>query len=70
MRPPRPVTGLAFLFYAWMMFVTHSKHAYGPPRPVNGNNFTFLYVDDVRTSLETHLWASTACYTDSSTFYT
>jgi hypothetical protein len=28
----------------------------------------FLYVDYVRTSKETHLWASTACYWDSFTF--
>jgi hypothetical protein len=29
----------------------------------------FLYVADVRTSQETQLWASTACYGDSFTFY-
>jgi hypothetical protein len=28
----------------------------------------FLHVDDVRTSQETHLWASTACDSDSFTF--
>jgi hypothetical protein len=28
-----------------------------------------LYVDDVRASQETHLWASTACYGHSFTFY-
>jgi hypothetical protein len=27
-----------------------------------------LYVADVRTSQETHLWASTACYSNSFTF--
>jgi hypothetical protein len=37
-----------------------------PPRPVNGNSFSFLYVDDVRSSLESH--ASTACYGDSFSF--
>jgi hypothetical protein len=26
------------------------------------DNFTFLYVDDVNTSLVTHAWISTACY--------
>jgi hypothetical protein len=31
-------------------------------------SFTFLYVKDVRTSQETHLWASTACFTDNFTF--
>jgi hypothetical protein len=29
---------------------------------------TFLYVDDVRTSQETHPYASTACYGDTFTF--
>jgi hypothetical protein len=33
------------------------------------DSFTFIYVDDVRTSQETHLWAFTACYGDSFTFY-
>jgi hypothetical protein len=33
-----------------------------------GDSFTFLYVDDVRTSEETHLLASTACYRSSFTF--
>jgi hypothetical protein len=32
------------------------------------DSFTFLYADDVRTSLKTHLWAPTACYGDSFTF--
>jgi hypothetical protein len=31
-------------------------------------SFTFLYIDDVRTSQVTHLWASTAWYGDSFTF--
>jgi hypothetical protein len=26
-----------------------------------GDSFTFLYVDDIRTSQEAHLWAATAC---------
>jgi hypothetical protein len=34
-----------------------------------GQSFTFLYVDDVHTSQETHVWASTACHKDSFTFY-
>jgi hypothetical protein len=29
----------------------------------------FLYIGDVRTSQETHLWTSTACYKASFTFY-
>jgi hypothetical protein len=32
-----------------------------------GNSFTFLYVNGVRTSPETHLRASTACSGDSFT---
>jgi hypothetical protein len=30
--------------------------------PVTEIALLFKYVDDVRTSQETHLWASTACY--------
>jgi hypothetical protein len=26
-----------------------------PPLPVNGDSFTFLYVDDIHTSQETHV---------------
>jgi hypothetical protein len=37
-------------------------------QPVMGINFTSLYVHDVRTSQDTHLWASTACYGDNFTF--
>jgi hypothetical protein len=33
-----------------------------------GNSFTVLYVDDVHTSQETCLWASTAFYGDSFDF--
>jgi hypothetical protein len=29
-----------------------------------GDGFTFLYVDDVRTSQKTYVWASTAYYAD------
>jgi hypothetical protein len=50
-----------------MVFVPLRKHSYGPPRPVTGIAY-FLFVDDVRTSQETPLWASTACYGDSFTF--
>jgi hypothetical protein len=34
-----------------------------------GDSFTFSHVDDVRTSQETHLWASTACYRNRFTFH-
>jgi hypothetical protein len=33
----------------------------------NGESFTLLYVDDVRTSQETNLWTITGCYGDSFT---
>jgi hypothetical protein len=59
-EPPRPVTGIALLFYMRMAFVTHRKHMNGRPRPVYGDSFTFLYVDEGRTSQETHEWAVTA----------
>jgi hypothetical protein len=29
----------------------------------------FLYIDDVRTQQETHLWTSTICYGNSFIFY-
>jgi hypothetical protein len=48
-----------------MMFVHHWKHS--PPLPGNGDSFTVLYVDNVRTSLEAQ--SSTACYGDSFTSY-
>jgi hypothetical protein len=50
------------------MFVPHRKHTYAPLWPVTGDSFTLLYVDDVRTSQKTHLWAPTACYGNSFTF--
>jgi hypothetical protein len=66
--PPRLVTGLSLLFYVRMMFVPHRKHTYGPPRPVTGIALLF-YVDDVRTSQETLLCTSAACYGDNFTFF-
>jgi hypothetical protein len=49
-----------------MMFVPHRED--NSSRPVTGIALLFLYVDDVRTSQETRLWASTACYEGSFTF--
>jgi hypothetical protein len=49
------------------MLVNCRKHPYGPPSPVTGIAL-FLYVDDVRTSQETHLWASTPLRGDNLTF--
>jgi hypothetical protein len=37
-------------------------------KPIGGGSFTLLYVDDVRTSHETHIRPSTASYRDSFTF--
>jgi hypothetical protein len=51
-----------------MIFVPHRKHAYGSPRPVPGI-VLLLYVDDVRASQGTRLWASTACSGDSFTLF-
>jgi hypothetical protein len=47
-----------------MMFVPHRKHT--PPRLVTGDSFTFVHVDDVRTSQ--YAYASTACDWDGFTF--
>jgi hypothetical protein len=48
------------------MFVPRREHAYGPPRNVIGLALLFLYVDDVRTSLEAR--TTTVLYRDSLTF--
>jgi hypothetical protein len=50
------------------MFVPHRKYTYGPPQPLTGDRFNFVYVNDVRTSQEIRPWTSTACYGDSFTF--
>jgi hypothetical protein len=47
------------------MFVPHSEHTYGSSRPVTGIAVLFLYVNDVRTSQEIHLWTTATCYGDS-----
>jgi hypothetical protein len=65
-RPPRPLPGIALLFYMQIIFVLHRKHFHRIPGPVPGIAL-FLYTDYVRTSQETHLWASTGCYGDSLT---
>jgi hypothetical protein len=33
------------------------------------DSLTSVYVSDVRTSQQTHIWASTSCYRDTFTFY-
>jgi hypothetical protein len=62
---PLSVTGISLLFSMKMMFVPHRRHT--SPLFVTGDIFTVLYLDDVRTSQETHV--STVCYGDSFTFY-
>jgi hypothetical protein len=62
------LTEIASLFYMEMIFVPHRKHTYVSARPVNRDNFTFLYGDDIRTSQETYLCVCTACCRDGFTF--
>jgi hypothetical protein len=50
--PPLPVTGMALLFYVYLMFVPHRKHLW-PSTACYGDSFTVLCVYDVRTSQET-----------------
>jgi hypothetical protein len=55
-------------FFYTLIFVPHRKRTYGPPQLVTGITLLFLYVYDGRTSQETHVRASTACYGDNFTF--
>jgi hypothetical protein len=50
--PPRPVMEIALLFHMQMMFVPQWKHLRAPTA-CYGNNFTFLYEDNVHTSQKT-----------------
>jgi hypothetical protein len=68
MGPHSLLTEIVLLFYVQMMFLPHGRHTYGPPQPVDRDSFTVLYAGDTRTSQETHLQASTACYGASFTF--
>jgi hypothetical protein len=54
-----------FPCYMYMMFLPHRKHSWASTT-CYWESFTFLYIDDVRTSQEAH--ASTACYWDSFIF--
>jgi hypothetical protein len=63
------VTRIALLFYMQIIFVPLSKHNYQPAQSVTAIALIFLYVDDVRTSQETHLCSSTVCFGESFTFY-
>jgi hypothetical protein len=65
-RPLRSATGIAVLSNMYIMFVPHRKIAYGPSQPAMG--IALLFLDDVRTSPETRLWAFKACYGGSFTF--
>jgi hypothetical protein len=41
-RPPRPVRGIALMFYKYMAFVPHRKHR--PPLYVTGDSFTLFII--------------------------
>jgi hypothetical protein len=58
---------LYFLIRRWCSYITGNITC-GPPWFVTGIALHFLYVDGARTSQETHLWTSVACYKESSTF--
>jgi hypothetical protein len=47
-------------FYMYIMFIPHWKHT--TSRPVTRTASHFIYVGNVSTSQETHLWASTDSY--------
>jgi hypothetical protein len=66
-RLPRPVAGIALLFICRWCSCLARNITCRPPRPSPG--VAFLYVDYVRTSQETRLWASTTCYGYSFTCY-
>jgi hypothetical protein len=67
--PPLYVTWIArlSLMCRWCSYLR--GNIYGRPRPVKKIPLHFLCLDVVRTSQETHLWASTACYRDSCNCY-
>jgi hypothetical protein len=52
-------TAITLDFHMKMKFVPHKKHI-RPSSALYGGGLTFFYVDDVRTSQETHVWNSTA----------
>jgi hypothetical protein len=58
----------SFTFYTQRKNVSHRKNIYGIPRSVTEIALLLLCADDVRTSQETYVWASTAVYGDSFTF--
>jgi hypothetical protein len=59
--PPRPVTGVSFTFECRLCsYLTENT-----PMRLHGlsrGDIYIIHVDDVLTSHETHLWASTLCY--------
>jgi hypothetical protein len=62
-KPTLYVSGIALPFYMKMMFVPHRQHK--PLLSATGISSFFIYVNDVGTSQETHLPASTSYYNDS-----
>jgi hypothetical protein len=65
----RSISATALHLYMLMMFIPHRKHTYTPQPPVTGITLLSSHVDDVRTSQETLIWSSRACYEYSFTFY-
>jgi hypothetical protein len=63
--PPRPATGKILLLYIVYIRTSQETNLWAFLASY-GDSFTFLYVDDVRTSQETQ--ASNECYEDSFTF--
>jgi hypothetical protein len=61
LRSPWAVTELG-LRSICRLFSYLTENTHGPPRPVTGDSITSLYSCDIRTSQETHLYVSTACY--------
>jgi hypothetical protein len=65
---PRSDTKMALLFICrWHSYLT--GNTYGPYGLLRRELY-LLHVDDVNTSQETHLWASTAWYGDSFIYFT
>jgi hypothetical protein len=61
--PPQPLDSFTYIY---IYVRTSQETRLWAPTVSYGDSFTFIHVDDVRTSQETCL---RACYRDSSTFY-
>jgi hypothetical protein len=66
-EPPRLVTWMAiFIMCKWCCYLI--ENAAVDLHVLLLRWLYFLYVDDILTSQETHLWTCTACYVDGFTF--